>query len=191
MKRRTKRTILWTLAGLLFSLSLFLVVFSGLTGQIRITDTDGIPVAADSVMHAVHTGDWRTLELMVAEEYTLEPLTGEEGSAERIIWEAYQQSLQWNCAEGFDIEGAKMIQKVSVTCLDIPALTNRMIEILPEIADDVAEEDLLASAAETALFEGLPLLQRDITMTFVRMDGRWKLIPNNALLALLSGFTAA
>lgn len=191
MKRRTKRTFFWTLAGLLFSLSLFLVVFSGLTGQIRITDTDGIPVAADSVMHAVHTGDWRTLELMVAEEYTLEPLTGEEGSAERIIWEAYQQSLQWNCAEGFDIEGAKMIQKVSVTCLDIPALTNRMIEILPEIADDVAEEDLLASAAETVLFEGLPLLQRDITMTFVRMDGRWKLIPNNALLALLSGFTAA
>ncbi len=191
MKRRTKKTILWTLAGLLFSLAVFLVVISGLSGQIRITDTDGIPLAADSVMNAIHTGDWSTLELLVTEPYTLEPVSGEEDSAERIIWEAYQQSLQWNCAEEFDIEGAKMMQKVSVTCLDIPALTARMIEILPEIADDVAEEDLLAAAAETALFEDLPLLQREITMTFVRIDGRWKLIPNNTLLALLSGFTAA
>lgn len=191
MKRRTKKTFFWSLAGLLFSLSVFLVVFSGLSGQIRITDTAGIPLAADSVMNAVHTGDWNSLELLVAEDYTLEPMTGEEGSAERMIWEAYQKSLQWNCAGEFDIEGAKVMQKVSVTCLDIPALTGRMIEILPEIADDVAEEDLLAAAVETVLFEELPLLQRDITMTFVRKDGRWKLIPNNALLALLSGFTAA
>ena len=142
-------------------------------------------------MNAIHTGDWSTLELLVAEEYSLEPLAGEDGSAERILWEAYQQSLQWNCAEKFDIDGAKVMQKVSVTCLDIPSLTGRMIEILPEIADDVAGEDLLAAAAEAALFEELPLLQKEITMTFVRMDSRWKLIPNNTLLALLSGFTAA
>ena len=191
MKRRTKRTFLWALAGLLFSLSVFLVVISGLSGKIRITDTAGILIAADSVMNAIHTGDWSTLELLVAEEYSLEPLAGEDGSAERIIWEAYQQSLQWNCAEKFDIDGAKVMQKVSVTCLDIPSLTGRMIEILPEIADDVAGEDLLSAAAEAALFEELPLLQKEITMTFVRMDSRWKLIPNNTLLALLSGFTAA
>ena len=191
MKRRTQRTLFWALAGLLFSLSVFLVVISGLSGKIQITDTAGIPIAADSVMNAIHTGDWNTLELLVAEEYSLEPMAGEDGSAERIIWEAYQQSLQWNCSEEFDIDGAKVMQKVSVTCLDIPALTGRMIEILPKIADDVAGEDLLSAAADTALFEDLPLLQKEITMTFVRMDGRWKLIPNNTLLALLSGFTAA
>ena len=55
----------------------------------------------------------------------------------------------------------------------------------------MAEEDLLAAAAETALSQDLPVLQKEITMTFVRVNGRWKLIPNNTLLALLSGFTAA
>lgn len=191
MKKRTKKTILWTLAGLLFSLSVFLVVISGLSGQIRIADAAGIPIAADSVMNAVHTGDWNTLELLVAEAYTLEPVTGEESSAERMIWDAYQQSLQWNCAEEYETDGAYVKQKVFVTCLDISALTGRMIEILPEIAELVAEEDLLAAAAETALSQDLPVLQKEITMTFVRVNGRWKLIPNNTLLALLSGFTAA
>lgn len=191
MKKRTKKTILWTLAGLLFSLSVFLVVISGLSGQIRIADAAGIPIAADSVMNAVHTGDWNTLELLVAEAYTLEPVTGEESSAERMIWDAYQQSLQWNCAEEYETDGAHVKQKVFVTCLDISALTGRMIEILPEIAELVAEEDLLAAAAETALSQDLPVLQKEITMTFVRVNGRWKLIPNNTLLALLSGFTAA
>lgn len=191
MKRRKKRTILWTLAGLLFSLSVLLVVISGFSGQIRITDTAGIPIAADAVMHAVHTGDWNTLAILVADAQDLEPVTGEEGSAERLIWEAYQQSLQWSCTDGFEADGAQVMQKVSVTCLDISALTDRMIEILPEISDDVAEDDLLAAAAEAALFEEPPVLQKDITMAFVRKNGQWKLIPDHTLLALLSGFTAA
>lgn len=191
MKRRKKRTILWTLAGLLLSLSVLLVVISGFSGQIRITDTAGIPIAADAVMHAVYTGDWNTLAMLVADEQDLEPVTGEEGSAERLIWEAYQQSLQWSCSDGFEADSTQVMQKVSVTCLDISALTSRMMEILPEIADDVSEDDLLAAAAEAALFEELPVLQKDITMAFVRRNGQWKLVPDHTLLALLSGFTAA
>lgn len=191
MKRRKKRTILWTLAGLLFSLAVLLVVFTGFTGQIRITDHAGIPMAADSVLMAVQTGDWATLEFLIADDYDLGPMTGEEGSPEQLIWEAYQQSLQWTCQKGFDVQGAQVIQKVSLTCLDIPALTRHMTMILPEVSKDVSEEQVLTVALNAALAEDLPTLQRDITMTFVRKDGQWKMISDNTLLALLSGFTAS
>ena len=191
MKRRKKRTILWTLTGLLFSLAVLLVVFTGLTGQIRIADQPGLPMAADSVLMAIQTGDWATLELLLANDYDLEPITGEEGSPEHLIWEAYQQSLQWHCQQGFDVQGAQVIQNVSLTCLDIPALTRHMTMILPEVSEEVSAQEVLIAELNAALSEDLPTLKKDITMTFVRMNGQWKLIPDNTLLALLSGFTAS
>lgn len=65
MTRRKKRIICWTITGLLFALSVLLVVLSGLTGQTWITDSGGIPVAADAVMTAIRNGDWNTLETLV------------------------------------------------------------------------------------------------------------------------------
>ena len=191
MKRRKKRTFLWTLMGLLFSLAVLLVVFTGLTGQTLVTDQAGIPVTADSVLMAVHTGDWAALELLIAENYDLDPVTGEDGSPEQLIWEVYQQSLQWNCRNGFDIQGTQVIQNVSLTCLDIPALTRHMTRILPEVSKNVSEEHVLTAALSAALSEDPPALQKDIALTFVRKDGQWKVIPDNTLLALLSGFTAS
>jgi len=182
--------MLWTVTGLLLSLAVLLVVLTGLSGQIWITDAEGIPAAADAVMSAIRSSDWKTLETLVADAQALDPQTGEENSAELLIWDAYRQSLQWTCSDGYELHGAHVTQQVTVTCLDIPALTGRIAEILPEISN-TAREQALVTAAEEALAGEIPVNRRDIIMTFVRTDGQWKLLPNSALVALLSGFTAA
>ena len=193
MTRRKTNTILWTFSGLLLSLAVLLVVLSGLSGQILVTDADGIPDAAESVMAAIHSGNWEDLEALVADANELAPETGDENSAHHLIWDAYRNSLRWSCEDGYGIGGSHVTQKVTVTCLDIPALTDAMARILPELSDNainMTAEQALSAATEAVLRQELPLTEEKITLSFVRKNGQWLLIPDNTLLALLSGFTA-
>lgn len=194
MTRRKKRIICWTITGLLFALSVLLVVLSGLTGQTWITDSGGIPVAADAVMTAIRNGDWNTLETLVLNVQNLSPQVDGENSVQMLVWDAYLDSLQWSCLDTFEVQGAKVTQQLTVTCLDISTVTGYMAEILPEISDNalnITSDQALCQAAEAALSRKLPLTQHEVTLSFVRRDEWWKLVPNNALLALLSGFSAA
>ena len=186
-----KRTLLWSVAGLLLSLLVLLVVAGGLTGEVLVADSEGIPAAADAVMTCVQNGNWKTLATLVSGHPDLTPATGEEDSAENLIWNAYQQSLQWVCEEGFDVQKQHVIQYVTVTCLDISKVTGAMPRILEE-ADTIDLEnrqEILRSAAEQALELDAQTMQREIALTFIRENGQWQLVPNSALLALLSGFT--
>lgn len=188
MVQRKNPALLWLGAGLLLSLLTLLVVFTGLAGNVLVTDPEGIPETADSVLKAVQTGDWKALEGLVSGNPPLVPATGEENTAEKAIWNAYQQSLTWVCGEGFEIRGPYVTQQVSVTCLDIARVTHAMAEILEDAPADAAA---LLSAAEKILESDPPMVQREITLTFRRGNGRWQLVPNSALQALLSGFTAS
>lgn len=187
-----KRTLLWSAGGLLLSLLVLLVVSGGFAGEVLVTDPEGITETTDAVMSCICTGDWKTLKLLVSGNPTLDPVTGEEDTAENIIWNAYQQSLQWACGEEFDVQGPHVTQCVTVTCLDISGVTDAMAQILLESADSAADKEnraqSLRAAAEQALKSDAPTMQREITLTFVRQNGRWQVVPNGALLALLSGF---
>lgn len=191
----TKKTLLWSAAGLLLSLLVLLVVFGGLAGEVLVTDPDGISETADAVMTCIRTGDWKSLELLVSGNPAMDPVTGEEDAAENLIWKAYQQSLQWVCAEGFDIQGPHVTQRVTVTCLDISKVTGVMAQVLLEPADGSTDPEnrtqSLRAAAEQALNPNAPTMQREITLTFVRKNGQWQVVSNGALLAVLSGFTAS
>lgn len=189
-----KKTLLWSAGGLLISLLILLVVSGGLLGKVLVIEPEGISETTDAVMTCVCTGDWKALELLVSGNSALAPATGEEDSAENLIWNAYQKSLQWICTEEFDIQGPHVTQRVTVTCLDISAVTSLMAQILREPADSGANPEnraqYLRATAEQALKSDAPTMQREITLTFVRENGRWQMIPDSALLALLSGFTA-
>jgi len=191
MTHRRIKTMLWITAGLLMSLAVLLVVLNGLSGQMWITDSQGIPVAADAVMNCIQTGNWDHLQTLVADNPELFPSTGEEGSVDHMIWTAYQQSLQWHCADEFQIRGSHIEQNLTVSCLDISALIREMTEIHPELPSDLSEEQALLAAAEQILKSDMPIMSKTITLTFTREAGQWKMIPNNSLLALLSGFTGS
>lgn len=192
MTQTKKRTLLWLAAGCVFSLLVLLIVSGGLSGNVLVTDPEGIPEAVDSVMNSTRTGDWKGLEQMISGNPSLSPETGKEDSAERIIWQAYLESLQWVCDEEFSVQGPCVSQQVTVTCLDISSITDAMAGILAE-SDPSAPENkakLLGAAAEQVLQEDAPVLERKLTLTFHRKKGQWLLIPDSAFQALLSGFTA-
>lgn len=191
MKRKTIKAMLWTIAGLAISLAVLLVVLSGFSGQIWITDSDGIRQAADQVLTCVHDGSWEELSSLVSGNPQLQPQTGEAGTPENLIWNAYCQSLQWSCADTFELQGSQITQKVTVTCLDIAALTRSMTEILGESTDYTERDTALLDIAQQVLDTQMPVMQKELTLSFIRNDSRWTLIPNNSLLALLSGFTGS
>lgn len=191
MRNEKKRSILWSAAGLLLSLLALLTVFGGLAGRVLVENPDGIPKTADALMTCIRDGDWQTLKLLVSGNPDLEPVTGEEASAEKLIWDAYRQSLQWSCEDGYCVQEGHVVQCVSVTCLDIPTLTTQMAKILPRPADGAAASQFLRTAAEQALASDAPTVHREISLTLIHENGRWKVVPDSTLLALLSGFTAS
>lgn len=190
MIQHNKTALLWLSVGLLFSLLVLLVIYEGLAGKVWVTNPEEIPDTANAVMNSVQTGDWYTLEDIVWGNARLSPEIGETGSAEEIIYTAYRKSLLWTCDESFDIRNEYVTQKITVTCLDIPAVTEAITGILSESVLNTEEYPVLLSAAEEVLKSDPPMKQHEISLTFLCENGQWLLVPNNALLALLSGFTA-
>ena len=192
MIQRNNGTFLWLLAGLLLSLLVFVTVFLGLSGHILVADPDGIPEAVDTLMHALQTGDWETVDESLSGDFGFTPELGEADSAERMIYEAYQNSLQWTCADTFLVQGPCVTQNVRVSCLDIPSVTHSMAEILADMDENISasQDAVLYTAAAQVLQTNAPVIQREITLTLQRENNQWRVVPNNALLALLSAFTS-
>lgn len=181
-----KLTMFWLLGALICTLLVLIIVFSGISGKVRVTDPEGIREAAENLLEAVRTGDWESLNDVVAGDPIPAPAMGAPDSAERLIFEAYQNSLQWSIQEDYQIQGPYVTQKVNVSCLDIVQVTSDMAEILKNT--ESSDPAFLRSAAETVLNSASPLLQRDITLTFRREAHQWRAVPNSALQTLLSGF---
>jgi len=68
-----------------------------------------------------------------------------------------------------------MIQQVTVTCLDIPGVTDRIAEImaqtLPDPEDSLSREQMLYAAAESVLETDPPMTERTIILDFQRQQG--------------------
>ena len=192
MTKANKQTLLWFSAGLVFSFLTILVVWTGLSGKVWITGPEEIPDAVDAVMTSIQTGDWVRLEEMVSGNPELTPKVGAADSAEKMIWDAYRDSLQWSCEEPFRIHGSLITQKVSITCMDIPSITDAISTMLSSADstgfDAATQTEFLHTVAAHVLESELPMIRREITLTFQRNQGHWMLVPNNALLKLLSGF---
>ena len=156
MTKANKQTLLWLFAGLVFSLLTLLVIWTGLSGKVWITDPEGIPETADAIMDSIQTGDWAALEEMVLGSPSLTPRVGAPDSAEKMIWDAYRNSLQWSCEEPFRIHGSLITQKISVTCMDIPDITDSISTVLSSSDsnefDAATQTELLRIAAEQKCF---------------------------------------
>lgn len=192
MTKANKQTLLWFSAGLVFSFLTLLVIGTGLSGKVWITGPEEIPDAVDAVMTSIQTGDWVRLEEMVSGNPELTPKVGAADSAEKMIWDAYRDSLQWSCEEPFRIHGSLITPKVSITCMDIPSITDAISTMLSSADstgfDAATQTEFLHTVAAHVLESELPMIRREITLTFQRNQGHWMLVPNNALLKLLSGF---
>ena len=194
MKKMRKPTLLWLSSGILLGLLVLLITFSGLAGNVWVTDSAGIADTTNTAMQCIQSNDWTSLEQLISGSLSLSPRTGEAATAEHLIWNCYCQSLQWDCEEGFEVRGPYVIQHITITCLDISCVTDRMRQILPEMPaeeESVNHAEILQMAAEQALGIQPPVMEKKIKFTFTRENGSWKMIPDDALLSLLSGFTVS
>lgn len=188
-----KQTVLWLLLGLFFGISVLLTVFTGLSGRMLITVFEGITQTADVVFGNIQSGNWNELQKMVLGQPDLTPYTGEEGSVEKQIYDAYLDSLNWFYPDDFHLQGTLITQTVSVNCLDIVGTTAAISDILEHTSfesDSENRNQILCEAAELVLEDKPPLIQRNITLHFLREEQQWYLVPNNDFQALLSGFTS-
>lgn len=194
MKRAKTTTFLWFFLGIFFAMLVFVVICRGLAGNVLVVDPEGIPEAADAVLNGIHTGSWQALEELVSGQPSLTPVTSETDSVETILFDAFRHSLRWTCDDGYGVQGSLVTQAMTVTCLDIPGVTDAMAVILAEDnafqAAGQEQAHLLQAAAEQVLETQMPMTRAKLVLTFRREQGRWMLVPNNAFKTLLSGFTA-
>lgn len=192
MMHAKKHTLLWLAGGLIFSLLAFWIVISGLSGNVTVTDPDFIRNTADSVMTNLQSGNWNSLSKAIVGCPSLEPAIGEEDSPEQIIYGAYLKSLEWSFPEAFQIQGMQVTQRISVTHLDILRLTDTLSQILSEETALGPEDQtqILCSAVEQLLASDPPYTQQELTLTFLWENHQWRLLPDSAFLALLSGFVS-
>lgn len=192
MTHPKKQTIRWFVCGLFFSLMVMLIVVSGLYGKTWVADPEGIPETAEAILHNLRSGNWDSLQELVAGNPNISPDCGDDSSVERLIYQAYLESLDWTCQQECYVQDACVIQTITVKCLDIHRLTKAMADYLNVLPEDTIlpenQGQLLYFAAEQLLEADMPVKQYSITLTFLREENRWRVIPNHAFLTLLSGF---
>ena len=161
---------------------------------------------AESLVNALNSGDLAgAAEVLYGPpdlELDREPET-EEG---KQLWQAYCGSICAEAVEGCYTEGSEIFWSGKVTALDLSKtvedLDDRAADILKqklESAEDPAqllEEDgdvpqtlareIVDAALTQALAEG-KTVTRDVKVKLVSRDGSWWVVPDQALLAVLSG----
>lgn len=177
-------------AGILFCILVLVVVDSGLSGSTIITDPQGVPETAEKVMQCIRQGEWDSLSALTYGAPIPVPAVGADGTTEKYIWDAYQQSLQWSVGEELQVSGPCVSVNVALAYLDIQNVSEEMAQIMLETSENNQQEQLLDHAVRQVLGMQPVSAKRDISLTFVREENQWKVVPNKALLEVFSGFTS-
>lgn len=130
-----------------------------------------------------------------------------ETAAGRRLWNAYRDSLFVEAADGCYTKGYEIFRDAAVTALDIPGVLERqssraaaLLKEKLEQAEDPAQlltedgsvpevlrEDMLTQALTEVLTEQEPTVTRKVTLKLVNQGGQWWVVPDAALLEVLSG----
>ena len=206
------RQILAALCGaaaiLTAALALRLALRSGEAGPAVLTETGDASETAALFFHALCLRDWQRASGYVKGAPELELSDAPEDSAERALWTAFLLSWSWSMGDGGKTDELHAWQEVSFTSLRPDALTDglrRDIQtVLARKVDEARTEgevytetgDYRSEVVEAALMEALAgrltdqtpyLVTTKLTLELVYEDGRWQILPSEALWDALSG----
>lgn len=161
---------------------------------------------AQEVLNALDSGDF----VEVAAYFYGEPAMGldrEPATAEgRELWNAYRSSMEVTTDDGCYSEGTSIYQTAQVTCMDIgqtlSGLEQRAGALLTQKLDEqedpaallgedgqippALKEELRTKAFREAL-AGPKTVTTQITFQLMEKDGQWWILPDQAMLDILSG----
>lgn len=211
MKTRKRVTIGWASAGAVLSLCVLFAVIFGLNSKPRLlADPSKVMSAAEEVLDCARSGDLGSLEKMLFGEPILGDVPSRDSSAQSMIWYEYLDSIQYSLPAAPEVTDEGIFINVTVTCLDISAVTDALKDTAPDLMERKAatvgsEEEIydadrnyrdsfvcevLREAVSQILRKQPQTMKREITLQLVRSNGQWQVVPNEELLLLLSGFVS-
>lgn len=171
----------------------------------------GMPKAAmacaEEVMQDLSRGDYTAASKLMYGQPDLGVGTPSRDAVSAMVWDAFVERFSYEFVGVCYAEGNGIFRDVSITTLDIPAmtedLTTRAKALLakrqagaedPEslydtqgrLRADVAEQ-ILQEAMQEALKENGQTVTRDVTLKLIHRDGQWWVSADAALLDAISG----
>lgn len=199
MKNMKKPVILWGIAGIVLSLCTLIAAVYGMNSSpVVLMDSTVILETAEQTLECARSGDLDALEQLLYGTPDLGESPEKSQEAKSLIWYAYLDSMEYRLGEECYASGSGMAVDVSIHCLDISAVTEAMQAIVPtlmtqaeaETASEAEISKVLSSAAAQVLAEQSQMMDREITLNLVRSNGRWQVVPTEALQQFLSGFVS-
>lgn len=162
---------------------------------------------ADAMMAAVCEGDYRAAGQLMYGNPDLGADRKASDAVGVLIWDAFVESLDYALVGSCYATDSGVAQDVTVTCLDLNSVTatlgersQALLEQRVAAAEDVSEiydenndyredfvMDVLYDAAVEALAEDAALLTREVTLNLTYQQGRWLVVPDQAVLSAISG----
>lgn len=167
----------------------------------------GAAACSEALREAVNDGDFGGIGAVIYGQPDLGVERLPETAEGELIWDAFQFSLSMEFRGECYATDTGLARDAVITALDIPSVTEKLgqrahalLTTRVENAEDMAElydntnnfrEELVAEVMELALEQGLRqdshTVTREVTLTLVNRDGKWWILPDQALLTALSG----
>ena len=187
--------------------SICLCLFS-LKAPVRVLELPQEAVnASEAFAQALNDGD-----LTAAAQYIYgQPDLGAAGTPEdpgtAAVWNAFLSSISFEYTGKLSAVDSGLSRTASVTALDIASVTEKLpertqalvnqkiisAESLTELYDDTGSfreelvNEILWQALQQSLLQDAQNLTREVTIKLINRDGKWWVVPDQALLQALSG----
>lgn len=170
-----------------------------------VPQTDGVRDFALEFLDTLDKGDLAGVEACLYGQpdlgLTKEPAT----DTGKQLWQAYRDSVSVDYSDDCYSEGTNIYQSAKVTTLDLSAAMGKLdstaagiLKTTLETAEDptallnedgtipdTLRQQALSQALTQVLSEG-KTVTREMTVRLVKQDGQWRVVPDGALLAVLS-----
>ena len=161
----------------------------------------------EQTMDALCTGDYDTAQQLLYGIPDLGTDTQPEDMVNRMIWEAYRNSLDYRMVGELYAAGQGLAQDVKIIHMELSTATEnlgqrarQLLQQRVETAQDVSEiygadhayresviDEILEEAVRQALEEDVRYTYQTVTLQLVCREGKWWVMPDEALLNAVFG----
>jgi len=211
MKQSKLLSILLAAVGLVLALGTVVLSLSCLTASpVLVRVPEDAQQRSSALMIALSRGEFEEAEKMLYGNPSLgvdRQASDEVGS---LIWDAFVDSIEYEFSGDFYATDTGIARNVTITTLELASVTESLrersqvlLERRVKNAEDVSQvydenndyrEDfvlnVLYDAAYQSLQEDARYVSQDVTLNLVFRQGKWWVMPDQPLLAAISGGTA-
>ena len=174
--------ILSAVFGVLGILLMVAVSIASRNAQPRMLESpEAASAQAQHMMDALCAGDYATAQSCIYGQPDLgagEP----EDAVSKLLWDAFTDSLSYEFTGLCRVTDTGFARDATVTCLDVSGVTAAVPQRAKALLDQA-----LNDAVTQALSEDAQTVTRDVTLGLIYQDGAWWVVPDQALLQIISG----